>query len=65
MSKLKDELKQLHHSVENLKKSSMYNKCVYVHLYKKYSLYMYLKKKKRYVSVLFFFFLNLVDLLNK
>lgn len=57
MSKLKDELKQLHHSVENLKKSSMYNKCVYVHLYKKYSLYMYLKKKKKICEciVLFFF----------
>lgn len=64
MSKLKDELKQLHHSVENLKKSSMYNKCVYVHLYKKYSLYMYLKKKK-ICECIVLFFLNLVDLLNK
>lgn len=65
MSKLKDELKQLHHSVENLKKSSMYNKCVYVHLYKKYSLYMYLKKKKKICECIVLFFLNLVDLLNK
>lgn len=53
--KFKDEFKQLYYSMENFKKLSMYNKCVYVYLYKKYFLYMYLKKKKRYVSVLCFF----------
>lgn len=63
--KFKDEFKQLYYSVENFKKLSMYNKCVYVYLYKKYFLYMYLKRKKKICECIVFFFLNLVDLLNK